>query len=158
MCLDRPQRAEQLAEQLQDDVDHMVELLESLVDFARVRPPQVESVELEDLCYEVLSGLSFSPAIEVRIEAQAFAPPARVDRHQIRSVLSNLVRNGIEAMPGGGTLTVEIAPHGDQGVRVTVRDQGVGMATEIQERLFEPLFTTKSRGTGLGMGIVQNFV
>lgn len=160
MSLDRPARAEALAERLQTDVDHMVEMLETLVDYARVRDSAPEAVDLSELCADLLAELTLAPGTSWEVHAAPGCPLAWADPTQLRSIASNLLRNALEAMPGGGLLEVRVAPSGDTGVRLEVRDQGVGMAPEVQQHLFEPLFTTKSTGTGLGMGmgIVRNFV
>jgi signal transduction histidine kinase len=158
LSLDRPARAERLADKLQQDIDRMVDMLENLVDFAKVRKPRLEALDLGAMCNDILGELPVPPHITWTVRSEPFTPPAWVDPTQLRSAASNLIRNAIEAMPSGGELSVRISPSGDAGVRLEVSDQGVGMGPEVQQHLFEPLFTTKSAGTGLGLGIVRNFV
>jgi signal transduction histidine kinase len=78
------------------------------------------------------------------------------DRGQLEQVLLNLVVNARDAMPGGGSLTLEtsnIAIDGVPHVLLTVLDTGVGMSKEVLARLFEPFFTTKAPGEGTGLGL-----
>jgi signal transduction histidine kinase len=81
----------------------------------------------------------------------------RGDPDMLRQVFLNLLRNGAEALgPGGGT---EVGlERSEDTVDVTVADNGSGIPTELQERVFEPLFTTRSEGTGLGLTIVKRIV
>ncbi len=94
-----------------------------------------------------------------------------VDAGQIQQVLTNLIMNGVESMPQGGTVEVSIAqvtarpPQGSDAVegayaRIEVRDHGEGMSPEIMEQIFEPFFTTKGvgEGTGLGLSIAYGIV
>lgn len=83
-----------------------------------------------------------------------------IDRQQLGQVLTNLVTNARDAMSGGGTIEIAGRHSHDQEDEVcfTVADRGVGIADEMRERIFEPLFTTKSSGTGLGLPIVQQIV
>jgi signal transduction histidine kinase len=81
------------------------------------------------------------------------------DGIRIRQALLNVVRNAVEAMPTGGTLTVTTAVHPDAGtVVITVQDTGCGMTSEQQQRIFEPFFTTKEQGVGVGMSIVHRII
>jgi PAS domain S-box-containing protein len=96
-------------------------------------------------------------------------PPAQADRHLIEHVIVNLALNAREAMPDGGTLTLgsdkmrieagrnDLEPQAKAGdyVRLTVRDTGCGMTSEVQARLFEPFFTTREPGRGIGLGLAS---
>jgi signal transduction histidine kinase len=79
-------------------------------------------------------------------------PPVIVDPQQIGQVLENLVTNAYQAMPDGGNLTIE-ARASDGQVWLSVTDTGVGIAEENMAKLFDPLFSTKSRGVGLGLAV-----
>jgi signal transduction histidine kinase len=71
---------------------------------------------------------------------------------QIQQVLLNLVLNAMEAMPGGGTLTLQTDTW-QEGIEVVIEDTGPGISKEQRERIFEPLFSSKNNGTGLGLAI-----
>ena len=110
--------------------------------------------------------------VELRLEPPTGPTRVRVDRHQLEDVLLNLALNAGHAMPEGGRLTISVAGGtaapgavdgagaGSPFVRLTVRDSGVGMAPEVQERVFEPFFTTRDvgEGRGLGLSMVYGFV
>ena len=80
--------------------------------------------------------------------------PVMVDPDQIRVILNNLVSNAVQAMPEGGVLTVRTRPL-PEGLEVTVEDAGSGIGPDHLERIFEPLFTTKSKGIGLGLSLAK---
>ena len=84
-------------------------------------------------------------------------PSLFVDRGLVTRALSNLVENALHAMPGRGTLTVRAADAGDT-VRIVVTDTGAGMDAEALARAFEPYFSTKATGTGLGLTIAKRNV
>jgi two-component system cell cycle sensor histidine kinase/response regulator CckA len=79
------------------------------------------------------------------------------DRSSAWALVWNLATNAIEALPSGGELRLELAAHGDR-IRFSVNDNGPGMTTEVRARVFEPYFTTKATGTGLGLALVQQAV
>ncbi len=84
-------------------------------------------------------------------------PAVRADGDLLREVLLNIVINGLQAMPDGGTLFVSTGADG-KSVRCAVRDTGAGIAAEHMEDLFDPFFTTKPDGTGLGLSIAHRIV
>jgi len=84
-------------------------------------------------------------------------PPVVCDSDQLRQVFLNLILNAIDAMPGGGTLTVRTEA-GPTMALIEIADTGIGIAPEVRERLFEPFFTTKPSGTGLGLPISAHIV
>ena len=91
----------------------------------------------------------------MKLDPSLRAVPA--DPEQITRVLRNLVLNAIDAMPGGGALTLHTA-NIEGGVRFEISDSGQGLTPEECERLFTPYYTTKTHGTGLGLAIVQSII
>lgn len=95
--------------------------------------------------------------IEVAVSAPGSIPQVLFDENQIKQVFFNLLKNAMEAMPDGGRLQVNISA-GDAFVRIDFRDSGIGIRPEELDRIFEPYHTTKAKGTGLGLMIVQRII
>jgi signal transduction histidine kinase len=101
---------------------------------------------------------SHSRGLDVAVEAElADVPAIAGDLQELSQAVSNLVFNSVEALPQGGRITLRTAVQDDQ-VTLEVRDDGVGMSHETRERLFDPFFSTKPHGEGLGMSVVYGIV
>ncbi len=149
------------------------ELTQQILTFGRQRPMERQPVELGPLVSETLSLLApVTARLTVRHSGGAGPTTVRGDRVQLQQVLTNLVTNAAQSMPQGGTLSVgvdavELGPELAQGkppltpgpfVHLTVGDTGVGMDEATRRRVFEPFFTTRGEGTGLGLAVVQSVV
>jgi len=148
-----------------EEIDRLNRFVGEFLYFAKQSPPRPEPVELESLCEAVETlfaeqaasrGISFANSWDPSI------PAMELDPYQIEQVLINLVINSMDAMPNGGVITMTtkmINLNGRPGARITVSDQGMGVAPEHKGNLFDPFFTTKESGTGLGLplslGIVE---
>lgn len=142
---------------IKEEVAVSERIVSDLLDSVRTKPPRPEAVGLRELLEQTLRKISVPASVSVKLETPENLPPLQVDAQQIHQVFRNLVSNGVEAMPDGGTLeisAVENTPGGS--VTVTVRDSGIGMTSEQMEMIFQPLFTTKARGIGLGLVVVKN--
>jgi signal transduction histidine kinase len=95
--------------------------------------------------------------VQIRVVTAPNLPTLQADRRYLSQVLLNLVLNGLQAMPDGGTLTLE-AKTSHNKCLIAVTDTGAGIAAENQRRIFEPYFTTKAKGTGLGLAISRRIV
>jgi signal transduction histidine kinase len=141
---------------------HAREIIRKLMTFARQLPPKKTPVNLNDLLNE---GLYFFEArcakagIELIRRQTEDLPQITVDAGQMNQVLVNLVVNAIQAMPEGGTLTVETRAADDR-IYLSVEDTGPGMNDEVRSQIFLPFFTTKDvqEGTGLGLAVVHGIV
>ncbi|MFZ1058470.1 MAG: ATP-binding protein, partial [Candidatus Rokuibacteriota bacterium] len=91
---------------------------------------------------------------DVLSDLAADLPSISVDPEQVGQILANFVLNAAQAMPEGGTLTIETARE-NGGARVTISDTGVGIPPENLEKIFQPLFTTKAKGIGLGLAVAK---
>jgi signal transduction histidine kinase len=117
------------------------------------RPARVDLAELvAEVVNPYRTGLEGRIAIENRLPADL--PPVHIDRTLVARALSNTVENALHAMPGRGTLTIDAVTEPDA-IALIVRDTGVGMDEEALGRVFEPYFSTRTTGTGLGLTIAR---
>ncbi len=153
--------AERLAT-VQEQIARVTAVVQSLLDRTR-RPPVAARPTapraILDAVAELVQPTLVGGGIELRVEAEAGLPEVDVDPAQIEQVLLNLVTNAIDAMPDGGRLCLTAGRDGGD-ITLAVSDSGAGIAPEDLPRVFEPLFTTKprGRGTGLGLPIVREIV
>ncbi len=134
------------------------ELVGDMVDLSRPRAPEAEATDVAALAREVVA-LASNAGTDVTVAYQGPATPeiARCDGGQMRQVLWNLVRNGIQATAAGGTVTVSVVPTGKD-VALVVDDQGAGISEEVGARIFEEFFTTRTHGAGIGLAVVRRIL
>ncbi|HET6440372.1 MAG TPA: ATP-binding protein [Anaeromyxobacter sp.] len=137
-----------------EEVRRLKRIVDEFSRFARLPAPERAAVSTDDLVSSVLALFPPAPGLVIERRVEAGLPPLWADRDQIVQVLHNLLRNAVEAMPGGGALLVS-ARGEDGGVVLEVTDNGPGIAPEDLSRVFEPYFTRKEGGTGLGLAIAQ---
>ena len=161
-CPNLPQQAEQDMEKIITASLYTREVIRKLMVFARQMPPKKLQVNLnrvvEDGLY-FLEGRCAKAGITVVREFAPQLPELTADPAQLNQVLVNLIVNALQAMPGGGTLTVSTQAH-DASVLLVVEDAGTGMSEEMLGKIFLPFFTTKDidEGTGLGLAVVHGIV
>jgi NO-binding membrane sensor protein with MHYT domain len=126
--------------------------------------PEIRSLNMNDVAREVLSltrGELAKRGIAVKTELAAELPPVRGDRVQLQQVMLNLVLNAIEAMAGNGDhareLIIKSEKHTD-GILIQIIDSGTGLDREQAERIFQPFFTTKPQGLGMGLAISRSII
>jgi PAS domain S-box-containing protein len=139
---------------LEREVATATRIITGMLDFARTTPPTRVRSDLNGLIRDELDRLLVADSIRVEQALTKNLRPIMVDPDQIRLILNNLISNAIQAMPEGGVLTVRTRSLDDT-LEVTVADTGSGIAPEHLERIFEPLFTTKSKGIGLGLSLAK---
>jgi signal transduction histidine kinase len=126
-----------------------------LLGFSRNNAPRLERVSIADLVAEQLSRADAPDGVRVERVIPDVLPDVMIDPVQIGQVLLNLIINALQAMEQGGTLTVRCAPDVDN-LRVEVRDTGPGVPEQIRHKIFDPLFTTRARGIGLGLALSRS--
>jgi signal transduction histidine kinase len=160
----RPTRDEEkyshFIELMRAEVQRLNSIVEEFLSLARPLEIKREAVRIDALLQE-MAALTEDDAraarVQIRVVVPHGLPTAEVDRNYLKQVLLNLVLNGIQSMPRGGSLTLEAKAAGGT-MDVIVADTGEGIPKEILPRIFEPYFTTKTRGVGLGMTIARRIV
>jgi PAS domain S-box-containing protein len=127
-----------------------------------IRPmaPQLKLASLNEVVektIELLRPELENRGLNVKTKLARALPSTPIDPNQIQQVLVNLAKNALQAMTRGGTLTLQTG-EGSDGVWVSVSDTGAGIPQELLNRIFEPFYTTKKKGSGLGLMIVQRIV
>jgi signal transduction histidine kinase len=147
---------------LNKEVEASERIINSLLDFARQRVPTRREVDVNDILQTTLDRIPAPEHIEIESQLDKSLPPIRADADQLDQVFGNIILNSIQAMPQGGQLTIKTAETTDDlpktGVSISFTDTGTGIPEEIQEKIFEPLFTTKAKGIGLGLSLVKSLV
>ncbi|ABS28573.1 HAMP domain-containing sensor histidine kinase [Anaeromyxobacter sp. Fw109-5] len=139
---------------IQSELAALSKVVEEFLDYARARPPLREPVDLRIVLAEVAdlaAPLAAQRQVSIAVEGEG---EAKADREQLRRALLNLVRNAVEAAPAASE--VEVAARvADGEAHIEVRDRGPGLAAEARASLFRPFFTTKEKGTGLGLALAK---
>ncbi len=154
---DADETTKEYLEIIHDEVFNSGRIISDLLDFSRTRFPRREKAAVSELVAQVLEKNPPPGGVEVTTEIALDLPPVFVDPQHMHQVLTNLVINAYQSMPEGGRLTVTAQVERGQ-MALSVTDTGMGISTQDMGKLFEPLFTTKSRGIGLGLATSKSLV
>ena len=171
---------------IKQEIDKSLRTITDLLDFSRTRTPHIMEVLVESLLNQTIKRCMIPENISVSINIPANLPTIQVDPHHIEQVFQNLITNAVQAMPKGGSLRISARvdgaiekiehksgktennllnkskspPAGNESrfVEITISDTGIGIPHENMKKLFQPLFTTKAKGIGLGLVACKNLV
>lgn len=132
-------------------------IIRDILDFARNRALNASPQKVDELVEKAIERIQFPPNVSLSKSMGLNGTEAMVDEDELRQVLVNLMENACQAMTSGGTLTVGTKAQGDQ-VQIDISDTGCGIPQEHLNKIFAPFFTTKSRGTGLGLAVVKKVI
>jgi PAS domain S-box-containing protein len=145
---------------ISSEIQRLDRVVQTLVDFTRPVELRLSDTDLRKVVEDVV--ILASPAAEkhnVLIEREAGPDPlpVRIDVDLVKQAVLNIVLNGVQAMPNGGTLRLTVKREGD-GALISVRDQGAGIPDNIRDKIFNLYFTTKSGGSGIGLAMAYRVV
>ena len=159
----KQEKFEGLTKQLKSEVARINDRITEFLNYSR--PPKLnpEPLDLAALARDALRMFQVQTketGVDAQVTTQANLPRVTADGESLRSVLTNLIINGLQAMDGtGGKITVNLSAEDDgRRVRIDVTDDGRGIAAEDISKVFEPYFSTKETGTGLGLAIVKKAI
>ena len=144
------------AQMIKEEVRRLDDRVKDFLAFARVKPLNLEKVNLNALVTDIAKNFSSrtNPRVRIELHLSEQIPWLLGDADQLHQAVVNLVINADQAMPNGGKLLMETENTEDSAV-LRLTDEGGGISPEVRERIFEPFFTTKKEGTGLGLAIVH---
>jgi len=146
---------------IEEEIHRINEIVDQFLRFAKPAPPHLERTEVTSIFEEILQLLR--PQMEkLRISVEKdfrSVPLITIDKEQMKQVILNLLMNSIQAMPEGGQFRLEGEVSKDgQWVELSIRDSGVGIPPEDMDKLFDPFFSTKEGGIGLGLSIAHRII
>jgi len=160
---DDPEFMEQYKKIMPQEISRIDNLVHELLLFAKPSPPKIQTVDPNEIISNIVLMLEQkfkSSNIQTVIQLNA-SISFQADPNQLKQALLNLILNAIDAMPNGGTLTIEtsvIASEAKQSLIIKISDTGCGINPKDLPHIFEPFFTKKEKGTGLGLAITQGII
>jgi nitrogen fixation/metabolism regulation signal transduction histidine kinase len=156
---------EECLDSILKEVSNLRSIAEEFSTFAKLPEPRFEELDVNEAIRSVLDLYTTSlENIEVVTSYGERLPAVRADHDQIRSVFSNIIKNAIEAMPDGGVVVIITSvqagsePGARKSVRIEMSDSGGGIPKDVSDQIFNPYFTTKSEGTGLGLALAYRII
>jgi signal transduction histidine kinase len=143
---------------LREQVTLSTKIVTDLLDSARISPANRRLTSVHSIVGAQVERLPRADHVQVDVAVSEELPQVDVDPVHIGQAVYNLLTNATQAMgDSGGRIEVRAEPHGDD-VALRIQDTGPGMSADVLERIFEPLFTTKARGIGLGLSVSRALV
>ena len=150
-----PEKIEDLC-MIVEQAERCKKIVSGLLNFARKSKVNLASADIREIIDHSLKAIQVPAIVSLSVEHQLKESIAPVDADQLVQVLTNLVRNAIEAMPEGGELKL-LTDNADGMVRIQISDTGTGIEQQHLQKIFEPLFTTKKMGEGTGLGLAVTY-
>ncbi len=143
---------------IEEQTLYINKIVTDLQDYAKPLTPAIQECDFEEVIQEIALHITAPDNIKIAYGTLKPFPTLKTDPSFIKRILTNLVRNGVQAMEEkGGTLRVNAFPR-QESIIIAVADTGTGISEEAKERIFKPLFTTKSKGQGFGLAVVKKLV
>lgn len=142
---------------VEKQMDSCVQTMNNVLDFAKPKKINLATIDLKDLIKDSLDFLDIPSNITVKTNYQKDISDIEVDPLQMKQVFVNLIKNAIDAMPQGGDLTITAHQKNDK-LTVEFKDTGEGIPPDNLPKIFDPLFSTSSYGTGLGLPVSQQII
>ncbi len=141
-------------EEIEKNIDYINKIVADLQDFARPLKPKIEEANFKIILDELFARNVLPENVDVVVKIQPEAVKFVADCNYLTRIMYNLVTNAVQAMPSGGKLTIQAYNEANYSL-IAVNDTGVGIPESVKEKLFTPMFTTKSKGQGFGLAVIK---
>lgn len=142
---------------LDDEVIASDKIITDILAFAKVNPPQLILIDINNVVDASLEKLNIYENIDINKQLATNLPRIPADKTQLQQVFSNIIVNAIQAMPDGGRFTISTRV-ADDFIEIGFTDTGEGISRENIGKVFEPLFSTRAKGTGFGLTVCQGII
>jgi len=147
----------EVAADIDEEVGRLNRIVNEVLDFARPIRFDLSSVDVNALCRASAAAAQAGPGAPIVLRLEEQLRPITADQERLRMALVNMLVNARHAANGEGEVTLATAANGER-VHITIADRGVGIGAEDLAHIFDPYFTTKRGGTGLGLPIAKNII
>jgi PAS domain S-box-containing protein len=158
---DADDKAKEYLQMINEETKRSEKIISDMLDFSKVRIPDARAFGIDEAIQSVLGRMTIPKNIGIVKNLESTLPSAFADPLHIAQILDNILINAVQAMPTGGELTISVSLHWQERnefLRLEVKDSGEGMSDEVLSKIFEPLFTTKARGIGLGLPLSKSLI
>ncbi len=138
---------------IESEIRQANSIISEVLGYARTRELILTTIDLNSYLKEILVSYPFGPGIKVKEVFSQDNVSVKIDAEEMKQAIRNIISNAVEAMGGNGTLTVTTRV-GKRVAGIFISDTGIGITDDIRQKMFSPFFTTKARGTGLGLAVV----
>jgi signal transduction histidine kinase len=143
---------------LKREIVNCENIINRLLGYASNKPPILRQIKLKDFIPELLTNMKVPDGINIINLVTGDFPVIHADKDQLATVFRNLVINAIQAMSENGTLEIKSEIKDKNNIALSFSDTGVGISKDNIPNIFEPLFTTKAKGIGLGLAVIKTLV
>ncbi len=142
---------------IESEIKQANSIISEVLGYVRSREPILSKIEVNSYIHDILTSYPFAAGIKLVERLEMMSVYVKIDTEELKQAIRNLLANAVEAMQNQGTLTVGVKT-GNKVVCIYVADTGPGVAENLRNKIFAPFFTTKARGTGLGLAVVGKAV
>jgi two-component system NtrC family sensor kinase len=154
---------QQLLDVVKEEADHLAAIVDDFLQFARPKKPNLKKEDINKLVRDVIKRFKERNAEKINWVEQygKDVPPIYIDRHQFQQIVTNLINNSLDAMADGGELKIKTQRAkrmDDSRIFLMITDSGIGIPEEQRSKIFQPFYSTKEKGTGMGLSICRRIV
>jgi len=153
----REPRVAEFLDIMDDEINSSDKIISDLLNFSRVGKPAVSPTRIEAVVENAIAHISIPEGVGLTKKLGANLPEVEIDTDQIRQVFINIINNAVQAMPEGGKLTIDTSQRNGS-IQVRIADTGFGIPEEALGKIFDPLFTMKAKGIGLGLAVCKSII
>ena len=142
---------------IEEQTEYINDIITDLQDYAKKLEPRKTELDILQSIPQIIATLDVPERIQENTNIPQNFPPLMLDPTYFRRIITNLVTNAVHAMPKGGILTITAYTENDKAT-ISIEDTGIGIPDELKQKIFQPLFTTRSRGHGFGLPVIKRLV